>query len=87
MIMFPFVGMQIVSTAFFQSIGQPGKSIFLSLTRQMIFLIPCLLILPHFFDDPELGVWFSMPIADLVATLLSGLLLYRQIRQFKRSAV
>ena len=86
MIMFPFVGMQIVSTAFFQSIGQPGKSIFLSLTRQMIFLIPCLLILPHFFDDPELGVWFSMPIADLVATLLSGLLLYRQIRQFKRSA-
>lgn len=86
MIMFPFVGMQIVSTAFFQSIGQPGKSIFLSLTRQMIFLIPCLLILPHFFDDPELGVWYSMPIADLVATLLSGLLLYRQIRQFKRSA-
>lgn len=82
--MFPFVGIQIVSTTFFQSIGYAGKSIFLSLTRQLIFLLPSVLILPHFFDDPVLGVWYSMPLSDAAATLLAIALLSVEIRKFKQ---
>ena len=78
--MFPLIGMQIVSTAFFQSIGSPGKSIFLSLSRQMIFLLPALLLLPHFFESPTDGVWFAMPLSDALASVLSFILLVRQIR-------
>ena len=82
---FPVVGMQIVSTAFFQSIGSPGKSIFLSLSRQLIFLVPALLLLPHLFDTPTDGVWYAMPLADALASLLSFTLLVRQIRKMRRA--
>lgn len=81
---FPIIGIQIVSTAFFQSIGYAGKSIFLSLTRQLIFLLPSLLILPHFFDDPVEGVWYSMPVADGAACVLAITMLTIQVRKFKR---
>ena len=80
---FPFVGMQIVSTAFFQSIGMAGKSIFLSLTRQMLFLLPLLLILPHFFDRPTDGVWWAAPISDAMASILSAILLATQFRKLR----
>ena len=82
---FPVVGMQIVSTAFFQSIGSPGKSIFLSLSRQLIFLVPALLLLPHLFDTRTDGVWYAMPLADALASLLSFTLLVRQIRKMRRA--
>ena len=80
---FPFIGLQIVSTAFFQSIGMPARSILLSLSRQMLFLLPGLLILPHFFDVPTDGVWYAMPVSDAMATLLSAILLGREIRKLK----
>lgn len=60
---FPIVGFQIVTSNFFQYIGKPHKAIFLSLTRQMLFLIPLLLVLPPHLGT--LGVWMSMPIADV----------------------
>ena len=82
---FPVVGMQIVSTAFFQSIGSPGKSILLSLSRQLIFLVPALLLLPHLFDTPTDGVWYAMPLADALASLLSFTLLVQQIRKMRRA--
>ncbi len=63
---FPIVGFQMVATNFFLSIGMSKKAIFLSLTRQMLFLIPCLIVLPRFFGT--LGVWISMPVADTIAT-------------------
>ena len=78
---FPVVAIQIVSTSFFQSIGHVGKSIFLSLTRQLIFLIPLLLILPKYWGTT--GVWCSMPIADIAASVLSITLLTIQIKKFK----
>ncbi len=81
---FPIVGMQIVSSAFFQSIGQPGKSIFLSLTRQMIFLIPALLLLPHWITPSVLGVWYALPAADAAAALFSLVLLVQQIRRLRQ---
>jgi putative MATE family efflux protein len=86
-ILFPLIGMQIVSVSFFQSIGMPGKSIFLSLTRQLIFLAPALLILPHLFTDHVMGVWYAMPTADALATITSLILLSLQIKKFKRAGV
>lgn len=80
---FPIVGMQIVSTAFFQSIGMAGKSIFLSLTRQLIFLLPALLILPHLMEDKVLGVWYALPTADCAAAILSAIMLTIQVKKFK----
>ncbi len=80
-IFFPIVGFQMVTSNFFQSIGMAGKAIFLSLTRQVLFLIPCLLILPQFFGT--VGVWASMPCADIAASLVSGFMLWRQFRKFK----
>lgn len=68
-IAFPVVGGQIVITNFFQSIGKPKLSIFLSLTRQLIFLIPFLLIFPEFFGIN--GVWASMAASDLLAFLVA----------------
>ena len=82
MIFFPIVGFQMVTTNFFQSIGMASKSIFLSLTRQLIFLMPCLLILPQFFGVK--GVWYSMPSADLAASLVSAYMLFSQFRKFRQ---
>lgn len=78
---FPIVGFQMVATNFFLSIGMSKKAIFLSLTRQMLFLIPCLIILPRFFGT--LGVWISMPVADTIATVVTALVLVNQFRKFK----
>lgn len=78
---FPLVGFQMVVSNFFQSIGMAKKAIFLSLTRQVIFLIPFLLILPHFWGIT--GVWASLPAADFVAFVVAAIMLVSQIRKFK----
>jgi putative MATE family efflux protein len=79
MIFYPIVGFQMVASNFFQSIGIPGKAIFLSLTRQVLFLLPCLLILPSIYGIN--GVWFSMPTADLLASIIAAFLLISQYRK------
>ena len=81
---FPIIGFQMVTSNFFQSIGMAGKAIFLSLTRQMLILLPCLLILPHIFDVA--GVWYSMPVSDLLASLIALVMLVYQFRKFKTAA-
>lgn len=78
----PIIGFQMVTSNFFQSIGMAGKAIFLSLTRQLLMLLPCLIILPHFWGAK--GVWWSLPISDLAASLVAGVMLYRQFQLFKR---
>jgi Na+-driven multidrug efflux pump len=75
----PIVGFQMVASTFFQSIGMPGKAIFMSLTRQVLFLLPCLMILPSFFGIK--GVWYSMPAADLLASIIAAYLLISQYRK------
>jgi putative MATE family efflux protein len=82
LIMFPVVGFQIVSSNFFQSIGKAKISIFLSLTRQVLFLIPALLILPRFFGLN--GVWLGGPVADFTSTLLTLFVLQWQLRVLKK---
>ncbi len=83
-ITFWLVGFQIVATNFFQSLGMAGKAVFLSLTRQILFMIPLLLILPpHYGLD---GVWSCFPISDAVATIVAALMLIWQIRHIKAIA-
>lgn len=81
---FPIVGFQMVTSNFFQSIGMASKAIFLSITRQVLILIPCLLILPRFWG--QTGVWISMPTSDLIASLISATMLWWQFRQFRKAA-
>ena len=68
-VLYPLVGAQIIITNFFQSIGKAKVSIFLALSRQLLFLIPSLLIMPHFFGIE--GVWASMPVADAVSVVVT----------------
>ena len=82
MMIFPVVGFQMVATNFFQSIGMATKAIFLSLTRQLLFLLPCILILPEIFG--ENGVWYSMPISDLISTVVAAVMLWSLFRKFKK---
>lgn len=76
------VGFQIISTTFFQSIGKAGKSIFLSLTRQVIFLVPLLFVMPRCMGLT--GVWTSFPISDIMATLVTTLMIWWQMRELSR---
>lgn len=79
---FVLVGLQIVSTTLFQSIGQVGKSIVLSLSRQVLFLIPLLLVLPPLMGGLE-GVWTSFPSSDVLATLVTVVLVARVMRRLR----
>ena len=81
---FPIIGFQMVTSNFFQSIGMARKAIILSLSRQVLILIPCLIILPMFWDAK--GVWLSMPISDAAASIIAGIMLYKQFQTFKRHA-
>lgn len=83
LMIFPLAGFQIVSSGFFQYIGKPQKAILLSMTRQMLFLVPLLAILPGRYGT--VGVWYSMPIADLIASILTGILLFTQLRKMRRN--
>lgn len=74
---FPVVGFQIVSTTFFQSIGYAAKSIFLSLCRQVLFLIPLLLLLPPIYRLK--GIWMAFPISDIIATVVTAAMIAYQL--------
>lgn len=81
-ICYPVVGCQIVIQNFFQSVGKPKLSIFLSLTRQLLFLIPFLIILPrHFGVD---GVWASMSTSDVIAFFFAIVTLWYEMRRHNR---
>lgn len=77
----PIIGFQMITIGFFQSIGKASISIFLSLTRQLLFLVPLLLILPNFFGLE--GIWYSVPIADGTAAITAAIVLIYHMRKFK----
>lgn len=81
-LLFPVVGFQVVISNFFQSIGRAKISIFLSLTRQFIFLIPGILILPLFFGLN--GAWFATPLADVLSGIVAAVTFYRFYKNFKQ---
>ena len=82
MLAFPIVGCQMVITNFFQCIGKAKISIFLSLSRQMLFLLPLLVVLPPVMKVD--GVWTAMPISDTVAAVVAFIMMAKYMRKFKR---
>lgn len=78
-LIFPLVGFQIVTSNFFQSVGKAKLSVVLALSRQVIFLIPGLIILPQFLN--LFGVWLAIPIADILSVTLAFVLYKTQINK------
>lgn len=79
------VGFQMVTGNFFTSIGMAGKAIFMSLTRQVIYLIPLALLLPMAFtQNPIDGVWWSLPISDVLSAITAAIILITQMRKFRQ---
>ena len=79
---FPLVGYQMVVTNFFQGIGKAKISIFLSLSRQMLFLLPLIVVLPPLMGID--GVWMALPAADAISALVAGYMMVRYMRKFKK---
>ena len=77
----PIIGFQIVSTNLFQCLGMVKQSVFLSLSRQLIFLLPCLWLLPLRWDIE--GVWMSYPVSDVVSFVVTGLMVVYLIKKLK----
>jgi putative MATE family efflux protein len=84
LIMLPIIGFQVVAGNYFQSIGKASTAVFLTLLRQVIVLIPMLLILPPIFDLK--GVWMAGPISDTVAAIICGILLMIEWRRISAQA-
>ncbi len=79
---FFIVGFQAVATNFFQCIGMAAKSIFLSLTRQCLLLIPCLFILPRIWNLD--GVWMAQPVSDILSAILTAVFLFFQLKKMQQ---
>ncbi len=79
---FPIVGAQIIICQFFQSIGKAAIAIFLSLSRQLVFLLPGLALLPPWLGVN--GVWASMPVSDTLATVIAVAMFLYQVGKFRR---
>ena len=79
---FPIVGFQMIGTNFFQCLGMVKKSVILSLSRQILFLLPLLYALPLWHGAS--GVWMSFPISDLLSATLTAILLRRLFKKFNR---
>ncbi len=71
----PVVGLQIISASFFQAIGKAKPALVLSLLRQVILLLPLIIILPRLFNLGLTGIWLAFPISDIVSTLISAAIL------------
>lgn len=89
-LMLPFVGFQIVSSNYFQATGQPAKSIFLTLTRQILFLVPLLLVMPDLLPTiaPELdgldALYFATPVADFLSIFVTTLFVIWEMRRLRK---
>ena len=81
LITLPIVGVSVLGSVYFQSIGEAKKSMFLSLLRQVVILIPVILIVPKIYGLK--GVWASQPIADFLAMFIVGLFLFKEFKKDK----
>ena len=81
MMLFPVIGFQMVITNFFQCIGKVKISIFLSLSRQLLFLLPLLLVFPMFFGLN--GVWASLPTSDGISAIVAFVMMYWFMKMLK----
>jgi len=74
----PILALQLIGAAYFQAIGKALPALILTLTRQAIFFIPLMYILPVFFG--ELGIWMSFPISDILSTIVTYYFLRREVK-------
>ena len=73
----PIIALQLIGAAYFQAVGKAVPALLLTLTRQGFFFIPLILVLPQLYG--EIGVWLSFPIADVLATIVTGYFLKKEI--------
>ena len=82
------IGFPMITGNFYTSIGMARKAIFLSLTRQVLFLIPLIISLPYLFNslgwEPIWGVWWALPISDSLSVITAVIVINRDMRKFKR---
>lgn len=78
----PLVGFQVISASYFQAVGKPKQAMLLMLSRQVLLLIPAVLILPHFFGLD--GVWLALPISDFLASMLTGICIVVELQHLGR---
>lgn len=81
----PVIGFQIIGSGLFQAIGKALPSLFLSLTRQVVFLIPLVLILPVHFGLN--GIWFSFPLADLLSAIITSIFVWNEIKLLNKKNI
>ncbi len=74
----PIIALQLIGAAYFQAVGKAVPALLLTLTRQGFFFIPLILILPSYLG--ELGVWISFPISDVLATIVTGFYLGKEMK-------
>jgi Na+-driven multidrug efflux pump len=84
LIFLPIIGFQIVGANYFQAVGKPKKAMFLSLSRQVIILIPAVLILPRIFNLGLNGILLAGPVSDLGSSVLTGILLFMELRHLEQ---
>lgn len=83
-LMLPIIGIQIISSTVFQAFGKAGPALLLSLLRQIILLIPMLVIFPGWLGLGLIGVYIAFPISDLLSTVVGGLLLLKEMTTLKQ---
>lgn len=82
LLMLPIIGVSITGSNYIQSVGKAKVAMVLSLLRQVILLIPMIVILPKFFGLD--GVWYAQPVADLLATIITVVILVKELRSYKK---
>ncbi|MBP2626252.1 MAG: mepA 2 [Firmicutes bacterium] len=79
--MLPILGFQLISTQYFQAVGKAKHAVFLGMSRQVILLIPLIIIMPNLFG--LMGAWIATPLADLGAALITGIFLMKELRKLR----
>ncbi|MBP2644406.1 MAG: efflux family protein, partial [Firmicutes bacterium] len=85
LLMFPIISITTVGGMYFQATGKASYSIVLNLLRQVILLIPLVLVLPPFFG--LMGIWMAAPVSDCIATMLAGVLLFREMKKLRGNMI
>lgn len=80
-IMLPLVGFQVVSWAYFQAVGKPKQAMILTLSKQIVLIIPLIIILPKYFGLD--GIWIAAPVADFLSACIAGTLLFLEAKRLK----
>ncbi len=83
--MLPIIGVQVISSNYFQATGKPKQAMILSLSRQVLVLIPALVILPRLFQLN--GVWLAGPISDLVSSIITAIVLIKDLKHLEEQSI